>query len=174
MPKLSTDRYAEYLRRESLRVVILGPGQAQPDDFCKRQQIRARLKECGYSLARLGEELLGIPSIPLHIALVSELPNIDLLLVLNSGPAPLTELAAISEDWRARQITRVWSRREYQEGGRSTPGDVVGMFVYWPYDWEEFESCELVQSVVESAERFCFDKAQKEGRLIPLGLSPPG
>ena len=121
----------------------------------------------------LGEDLLGEPEEPLHVALLSKLDGIDLLLVLNSGPAPLAELASISFDHRARQITRVWTKREYDLRGRSTPTDIVKMFDNWPFSPEEFESCELVESIVETAERFCVSRAQLEGRLTRLGLLPP-
>ena len=140
----------------------------------KRHQIALRLRKNGYSLAMLGEDLLQEPEAPLHLALRSKLPVIDLLLVLNSGPAPLAELATISSDLRGREITKVWWKREFNEGRRSTPGDVVRMFDNWPFSEEEFESCELVESFVETAERFCVNKAQREGRLKNWGLLPPG
>lgn len=170
---MRADGYARQLRRESLRVVVLGPGQSQPRDLSKREQIASSLREHGYSLAVLGEEILGDPDLPLHIALQRVLPGIDLLLVLNTGAAPLVELTAISSDYRAREITRVWSKREYTEGRRSTPGDVVKMFDNQPFNQEEFDTCELVESVVATAERFCLNKAQREGRLTGWGLLPP-
>ena len=151
----------------------MGPGEAQPRDFTKRRQIISSLRDYGYSLAMLGEELIGDATGPLHLTLRAELLNIDLLIVLNSGAAPLVELATISPDYRARQITRVWSKREYSEGRRSTPGDVVGMFLNWQFSEDEFESCELVQSVVATTESFSMSKAQLEGRLTSLGLPPP-
>ena len=153
--KLQADQYARYLQRESLRVVVLGPGEAQPRDLSKRRQIVSRLRDRGYSLARLGEDLLKHREAPLHLALLSELPKIDLLLVLNSGVAPIVELTTISFDHRARQITRVWSKREYAEGPRTTPRDVLELFDNWMFSEEEFESCELVESVVATADRFC-------------------
>ena len=103
----------------------------------------------------LGEDLLKHREAPLHLALLSELPKIDLLLVLNSGVAPIVELTTISFDHRARQITRVWSKREYAEGPRTTPRDVLELFDNWMFSEEEFESCELVESVVATADRFC-------------------
>lgn len=154
--------------------MVLGPGESQPRDLCKRRQIASRLRENGYSLAILGEDLLEGAEAPLHLALRSELPSIDLLLVLNTGAAPLVELTTISFDLRARQITRVWSKREFTEKRRSTPGDVVKMFDYWTFDEDEFESCELVDSVVETAHRFCVNRAQLEGRLTRWDLLPPG
>lgn len=170
---LKSNSYSRLLHRESLRVVVLGPGEAQPLDLNKRRQIASSLRDRGYSCASLGEELLEDAEAPLHLALLAELPNIDLLLVLNSGPAPLAELATISSDLRARQITRVWSKREYAGGGRSTPRDVVNMFENWHFSEEEFESCELVASVIDTAERFCAARAQQEGRLKGWGLLPP-
>lgn len=170
---MQADRYAGQLRRESLRVVILGPGKAQPRDLNKRKQIASRLRDCGYALAILGEDFLGDPDEPLHFALRSKLPEIDLLLVLNTGPAPLVELTAISIDYKATEITKVWSKREYTEGPRSTPSDVLDMFDNWPFSPEEFDSCELVESIIATAERFCMDKAQREGRLTGWGLLPP-
>ena len=171
---MQPNRYAEQMQRERLRIVVLGPGEAQPPDFHKRRQIKSRLHEHGYSLAILGEELLRDADAPLHLALRSEIGNIDLLLVLNTGVAPIVELTAISDNLRARQITRVWSKREYVAGRRrTTPGDVVAMFDNSPFSEEEFDSCELVESVIETAERFCMSKAQQEGRLTSLGLLPP-
>ena len=170
---MQADQYARHLQRESLRVVVLGPGEAQPRDLSKRRQIASRLRDRGYLLAMLGEDLLEDAEAPLHLALLSELREIDLLLVLNTGAAPIVELTAISSDYRARQITRGWSKREYTEGRRTAPGDVVAMFDNWPFSEEEFESCELIESVVATADRFCMSKAQLEGRLTSLGLPPP-
>ena len=152
---------------------MLGPGEAQPRDLDKRRQIASRLRDRGYSLAMLGEDLLDDPDAPLHLALRSELQKVDLLLVLNTGVAPLTELATISSDYKARQITRVWWKREYDQGRKSTPRDVLAMFDNWPFSEEEFETCELVESFVETADRFCMSRAQREGRLTGLGLLPP-
>ena len=152
---------------------MLGPGEAQCQDLDKRRQIASSLRDRGYSRAMLGEEFLGNPDAPLHMALLYGLPQIDLLLVLNTGPAPLVELTTINHDYRARQITKVWWKREYVTGSRSTPSDVVTMFDNWLFSEEEFESCELVESVLETAERFCVDKAQREGRLANWGLHPP-
>ncbi len=111
---------------------------------------------------------------PLHVALLNALSDIDLVLVLNTGVAPLTELASISFDFRAREITRVWSKREFVRDRRSTPGDVLKMFENYPFSVEEFNSCELVESFVDTADRFCLSKAQSEGRLVGLGLLPSG
>ena len=171
--RLPTDQYSTHLQRERLRVVVLGPGEAQPEDLEKRRQIASRLVGLGYSKTKLGEDFLSAAEMPLHLALLSSLPHIDLLLVLNTGAAPLVELTSISSDFRARQITRVWSKREYNEGRRSTPGDVLAMFDNLPFSKDEFESCELVASFVETADRFCLNKAQSEGRLAGLGLLPP-
>ena len=129
---MNADRYAKLLRREQLRIVVLGPGEAQPCDLKKRQQIASRLIDRGYVRAKLGEDFLGNPDIPLHLALLNALSDIDLVLVLNTGAAPLTELTSISFDSRAREITRVWSKREFAEGRRSTPGDVLAMFDNYP------------------------------------------
>ena len=48
------------------------------------------------------------------------------------------------------------------------------MFDNYPFSVEEFDSCELVESFVDTAERFCLSKAQAEGRLVGLGLLPSG
>ena len=161
------------MQRERLKIVVLGPGKAQPPDLLKRRQIKSRLREHGYSLTILGEELLGDPDAPLHLVLQLELSNIDLLLVLNTGVAPILELTVISHDLRARHKTRVWTKREYTRGRRTLPRDVLAMFENWPFSEEEFESCELVESVIETAERFCMNKAQEEGRLTSFRLLPP-
>ena len=170
---MQADHYSRSLQRETLKIIVLGPGEAQPSDLSKRHQIAERLRERGYLQTMLGEELLGGAEAPYHLALRSELPQIDLLLVLNTGEAPLVELTTISTDLRARHITRVWWWRRHAEGSRSTPRDVVTMFDNWPFNREEFESCELVESMLETADRFSLSKAQLEGRLTNLGLPPP-
>ena len=152
--------------------MLLGPGRAEPSHLRKREQIASRLRACGYRQAQLGEQLLGQPDVPLHIALRNALPEIDLLLVLNAGAAPLVELTSLSFESRGREITRVWSRREYAGDSRSTPSDVLAMFDNFPFSEEELDSCELVESFVDTAERFCFNKAQLEGRLTGLSLPP--
>ena len=167
---MNDNSIATLLPREDLRIVVLGPGKAQPPDLKKRKQIARRLKSRGYLQAKLGEELLGNPDIPLHIALLNALDAIDLVLVLNTGSAPLTELTYISQDSRAREITRVWTKREYQANSRSTPGDVLKMFDNWFFDGNEFETCELVGEFLQTADKFCFNKAQSEGRLFNLRL----
>ena len=170
---MQADLYARRLQRERLRIVVLGPGEAQPRDLSKCRQIASRLRENGYTRAVLGKDLLQETEAPLQLALRSELAHIDLLLVLNTGAAPLVELTTISSDLRARQITRVWSKREFTEKRRSTPGDVLKMFDYWTFDEREFDSCELVEWFVETADRFCVNRAQLEGRLTRWGLLPP-
>lgn len=172
-PKLNTAQYSNLLRREALKIVVLGPGEAQPCDLEKRRQITFCLIDRGYVQAKLGEDFLGKTDIPLHLALRNALSDLDLVLVLNTGVAPLAELTSISFDSRAREITRVWSKREFVGGRRSTPGDVLKLFDNSPFSVEEFDSCELVESFVDTAERFCFSKAQAEGRLVGLGLLPP-
>lgn len=170
---MNVNQFANLLRREALKIVVLGPGEAQPCDWEKRQQIVSSLIDRGYALAKSGEDVLCSPDMPLHLALRNALSDIDLVLVLNTGAAPLAELTSISFDARAREITRVWSKREFVGGRRSTPGDVLAMFDNYPFSVEEFDSCELVESFVETAERFCLSKAQSEGRLAGLGLLPP-
>lgn len=170
---MQTDRYAKQLQREKLKVVVLGPGEDQPHELNKRKQITSRLRGRGYSLTILGEDLLGEPTLPLHLALKSKLSVIDLLLVLNAGVAPIVELTAISSDLRAREKTKVWSKRVYTEGSRSTPGDIVAMFEYRTFSEEEFESCELIESIIAITDGFCMGKAQREGRLTAFGLPPP-
>ena len=170
---MNVNQYANLLRREALKIVVLGPGEAQPCDLNKRRQIVSRLIDRGYALAKSGEDVLGSPEMPLHLALSNALSDIDLVLVLNTGAAPLTELTSISLDARAREKTRVWSKREFVGGRRSTPGDVLAMFDNYLFSVEEFDSCELVESFVETANRFCFNKAQSEGRLAGLRLLPP-
>lgn len=82
---MDTNQYANLLRREDLRIVVLGPGEAQPCDLKKRQQIACRLKDEGYVQAKLGEDILDDSDLPLHLALLNALSDIDLLLVLNTG-----------------------------------------------------------------------------------------
>ena len=173
IPLLKAEQYSNLLQRETLRIVILGPGEDCSHDLNKRRQIAFRLRDRGYSWTMLGEEFLGDPDMPLPWALQSGLPEVDLILVLNTGVAPIVELLAISRDYRGRQITRVWSKREYDQARRSTPGDVLKVFDCSLFSPEEFETCELVESFVATAERFCMSKAQLEGRLTGLGLPPP-
>ena len=158
--------------RGSLRIVVLGPGDRQPRDLHKRKQVVSRLRSHGYLSALLGEDFLGDPQDALHIALRTALPTADLLLVLNTGPAPLVELTTISFNEEALKKTRVWSRREYTEGPRSTPGDVVNMFHGRAFTEEEFEACTLTGQMVEAVDVY-LTQAQMEASFEGPSLLPP-
>ena len=168
---LEAEAYSPH--RHSLRVVVLGPGERQQRDLEKRRQIVSRLHSHGYLRARLGEQFLGDPTDSLHFALRAALPNADLLLVLNTGPAPLVELTTISFNEEAVRKTRVWSRREYTEGPRSTPSDVLKIFHNRPFSEEEFNACVLTGEMVEAADEY-LGKAQMEDSLGGFRLLPPG
>lgn len=156
------------LPRESLNILLLGPGENQPEDFKKRKQILDELVSLGYSKAKLGEDVIPKDSeIPYTDALLSLVPDFDLILVLDSGPAPLVELATLAHIAKALQITKVWWKREYATGGRTSATDVVKRYDNWPYNPEEFQTCELLASFKESAERNCFNKALLENKLPP-------
>lgn len=171
---MTLDSYTDGLRRENLRVVVLGPGEAEPCEYRKRCQIAHRLRRHGYELTQLGEELLGEPSAPLAIALEHLIDHFDLLLVLNAGVAPLVELTSISKNYAARAKTRVWMKREYRGRQKSAPDDVVKMFEHWLYSETEFDTSELITSIIDATDRFCMNRAQREGRLTMFGLNPPG
>ena len=108
------------------------------------------------TLACSGEDFIGLPDKPLHLALQEKMPDADLLLVLNTGPAPLAELVAISllRSYEALRKTRVWSPRKYTEGPRSTPGDILKMFQNTPFSLEEFNTCALTGQLVEATDEF--------------------
>lgn len=131
------------------------------------------LRRSGYSSALLGEEFLGNPEDALHVALRKALPEADLLLVLNTGPAPLVELTTISFNQEALRKTRVWSKREYTEGSRSTPGDVVKMFHYRPFTEEEFNVCTLTGEMIEAVDEYLV-QAQMNAAIEGSGVLPPG
>lgn len=160
-------------RRDSLRVVVLGPGDRQPRDLDKRRQVVSRLRSNGYLGTLLGEDFLGNPENALHMALRAALPDADLLLVLNTGPAPLVELTTISFNEEALHKTRVWSRREYTEGPRSTPSDVVKMFHHRPFTEEEFNTCTLTGEMVEAVDEYLI-QAQMKAAFGGSGVLPPG
>ena len=171
---MQAERWGRQLGRDNLRVVVLGPGESQKADFEKRKQITSRLRDHGYCLAELGEDFLGCPPEPLHIALLSALDTIDLLIVLNTGAASLAELSVISLDLAAREKTIVWWPARFDEGRRTIPTDVVGTFSNNVFGKREFSECQLVEEVIEEADRFCMNHAQREGRLVSFGLIPPG
>ena len=122
--------YLEQVRRQ-LRVVLLGPGEGDPggfDHLRKRREIRDRLLESGYSSTVLGEDVLGSDaSLPLPLALLDGIDPDDLVLVLNTGPAPLVEITAILPNLSLRNSTIVFCPREYLSR-RTAPGDVVKAF----------------------------------------------
>jgi len=164
----------ESLQRQDLRIMLLGPGEVQRAHYEKRLSIKERLRDRGYLRADTGEQILGpSPELPLHLALARALRNVDLILVLETGPAPLVELTQLSNSYRARQITRVWCLREHVAGRRSAPSDVVKMFDHWLFNQDEFDSCELTDEFLLAADRFCLNKAQLTGRLQDMGLAPP-
>jgi len=172
LPARSPDQLLRQMRSE-LRVVLLGPGEAQPAQHAKRCQIRDRLLVEGYDRAVLGEEIIGENSIlPLSINLESKLAPDDLLLVLDAGPAPLVELTTIWRDLNLREITEVWCPRSIWAARRSTPGDVLSLFDYRLYGDDEFTTCDLTEQFVHSANRECFARAQRDGILSSLGFLP--
>ena len=65
-----------------------------------------------------------------------------------------------------REKTRVWCPREYLGDRRTTPGDIIRCYECRPYSDEEFKKCELIAEFVQTADRLCFNIAQKRG-LIP-------
>lgn len=163
------------LPRDELRIVLLGAGQAYPAEYGKRRQILDGLRARGYQHAALGEDALGDdPSVAIHVALLALVQHgsVDLILVLDTAPAPLAELAVLSLDRHAREITRVWCKREFLSARRSTPSDVVKLFEYRPFGEDEFAQCDLLAEFVAAAERACLNKAQDEGRLPGLPLFP--
>ena len=159
--------------REQLRIVLLGPGESQPEDYNKRVQIRDNLREQGYLSSSLGEEEIGVnPLLPLPLALVDAIPNLDLVMVLDSGPAPLVELSFIAQRLEFRNKTHVWCSRDLLGDRRNTVGDLIKMFPWSAYDQQEFRDCSLTQEFVDCAKRFFVNKAQQEGLLSPLGFLP--
>lgn len=160
--------------RSELRIVLLGPGEAQVAQHRKRIDIRDRLLAEGYDRAVLGEQVIGPETVlPLSIELESNLESDDLILVLNAGPAPLVELTTIWQNQTLRENTEVWCPREYWTVRRSTPGDVLEMFDYRLYGDAEFQTCDLTEQFVHSAHRTCFARAQRAGYLTSLGFLPP-
>ena len=160
------------LQKDELRIVLLGPGNAQPVDYQKRSSILEELKADGFARAKLGEETIGTTPYPLHMALLSHLPDIDLILVLNTGPGPLVELTALSLAPRARDITYVWWKRQHASRRRSTPSDVVRMFLNYPFSVDEFQSCDLNSAFIDVAERTCLNRAMTSGSILHLLLPP--
>lgn len=160
------------LPREQLKILILGPGEDQPTEYTKRIAIRNQLRACGYTKVKLGEEILNTNS-PLPMALLAAVQDIDLILVLESGPAPLAEISILFPDYAARDITRVWCPRRFFSTRRTMPIDIVRAFEYKLYSESEFTNCDLTAEFIQAAERFCFKKAQREGLLSGLGLLPP-
>lgn len=152
-------------------MVLLGPGTTQERDYSKRCQIRDLLQQKGYNHAVLGEEALGpAPDLPLNLALFTIVPQTDLILVLETGPAPLTEITTLMSIPRAREITRVWCLRDHIGQRRSTPADVVKSFETYLFIAEEFATCSLSESFIETADRFCVTKGMYDGIIPSLGL----
>ena len=104
------------------------------------------------------------------MALLQAMPPLDLVMVLDSGAAPLVELSTISQVIQFRQKTWVWCRRDLMGERRSIVRDMVTSFNWAPYTQQEFTDCTLTQEFVDCANRSSFDKAQKEGIVPPLGF----
>ena len=150
--------------------MLLGPGQGELyqgfDSHQKRLEILDLLYAHGYAQAVLGENIIpDETTIPLHIALVRELKADDLVLVLNTGAAPLVELTEIFPRQALRAVTVVFCPRGYLSVHRSTPGDVVRFFDYRRFNTEELTSCELSTEFIDAANRTCFDRAQQQGAI---------
>lgn len=158
--------------KSECRVVLLGPGDAQPSHLQKRIEIRDRLRVLGYELAVLGEEILGDSPLPLTMALLAELNPDDLVLVLDTGVAPLAELAAIMPNLSLRENTEVWCERGILGNRRSTPSDVVRSFDYKLFAEDELNSCELTEQFIDAANRAWIARAQREGILSSIGYLP--
>lgn len=161
------------LPRDQLRILLLGPGESQPRDLAKRQRILETLHQNGFDSAQLGEEKIGRDTpIPLQMAILAAVKDTDLILVLETGPAPLAELTALSLNFKAREITQVWWKREHAAEQRSTPSDVVLTFTNYRFSQTEFENCDLTVDFVDAAKRTCLKKAISEGLLSDI-LIPP-
>lgn len=167
--------YLEQVRRQ-LRIILLGPGEGEPggfDHLRKRREIRGRLLERGYSSTLLGEDILGVDEpLPLPLALVDALYPDDLILVLETGVAPLVEIAFIFSNLALRDSTIVFCRREHVTGRRTTPGDLIKAFHYTTFSDDELTSCELTEEFVVAADRTSLVKAQRDGAFTGLGFSP--
>ncbi len=80
------------LPKNELKIIVLGPGMDQQNDLIKRKQILKALHDEGYSSSQLGEQAISVsPSLPLNIALLQL--EADLILVLETGPAPLCRIS---------------------------------------------------------------------------------
>ena len=159
--------------KSECRVVLLGPGEAQPSHLQKRIEIRDRLRELGYDMAVLGEEILRDSRLPtLPLALLAELNSADLVLVLDTGVAPLAELATMMPNLHLREIIEVWCERGVLGNRRSTPGDVVRAFDYKLFVEDEFKSCELAEQFIDAANRAWIARAQREGVMSWIGYLP--
>ena len=161
------------LPKNKMNIILLGPGEDQPKDLDKRKRILNELQQRGYTQTKLGEDFVVDSSeMPWPIALRALVPQLDLILVLDSGVAAVTELAILWPDLRAREITRVWCKREYDTPERTTPRQIIDLFHHWFFSEEEFDACELIVDFLQAADRACFNKAQRQGLLSHIGLPP--
>lgn len=164
--------------RRDLRIVLLGPGEGERyegfDTYQKRLEILELLQAHGYPQTVMGENIIPDgTTIPLPFALVGELKTDDLVLVLDTGAAPLAEITAILfARLDLRDSTHVFCPRDYLSGERSTPGDIVRSFVHIRFNTEELTSCELTTEFIAAANRTCFDRAQRQGEFRWFGHQP--
>lgn len=156
-----------------MSILLLGPGEAQSKDLRKRRQILDELQQRGYTQTKLGEDFAEAGSeMPWAVMLRALVRDLDLILVLNSGVAPLVELTILWPDVRAREVTRVWCKREYATDRRTTPKEIIESFDCKYFSKDEFDTCDLTADFVQAAERACFNKAQRLGLLSDIGLIP--
>jgi hypothetical protein len=161
------------LPRNQVSILLLGPGQAQPKDLLKRTQILNELKQRGYTQTNMGEDFAEAGSgATWPLMLKTLVRDLDLILVLNSGVAPLVELTILWPDIRAREVTRVWCKLEHYTARSTTPKAIIDSFDCRFYNQNEFDTCDLTAEFVQAAERVCLNKAQRLGLLSDIGLTP--
>lgn len=149
--------FDQYLRRDHLRVVVLGPG----DQKKKRRDIVASLQECGYTNAAIGEDFIPVKEEPLPATLSKLLPAMDLIIVLNTGASALAEMLTITlRNIDAVKKTMVWTPVNWMPRDmppdRHVPGDILRQFQNrWGFSAVQLEECSLVDEVVTWTNRFC-------------------
>ena len=157
--KLSEKRLeleAEY-RAIRCRVAILGAGESHWS-YEKRTQIYETLSELGYQVffpESFVEEsqptTVGV-SVEDQERLMLTLPDVRLIIVLDTSEGPLSELSAFSHDTDIVTKTLVLCPWDYYSPGDTFTADILEQYPnVWRYTQEEFDKCKIIRKCVANA-----------------------
>lgn len=172
--KAGLARHEKILRTVQFSVLVWAPG----NDFftSKRDEIIKRLKECGFE-AFTSEELAKrvVSSLPLPEQELEHWQAVNLVIVLEAGVAPATELASYAWDAEFCEKCIVWHPRDWDPARRTTfPSGVLRLFGNRVlYGDQEMQDCTITNECLHRAEalRRCVYLKNIAGVMSPRRFS---